>query len=855
MNELSDDDKIINKLAIPFIKHAMFRVDYLEKLLSEKKINNVTIAGTNRGNTHYLGKGLAKDQWLRIYFKYYRNVNKAHEVFINALQILFNDLKIKYPDRIKFGWLPSRPVDKMNYNVWGANSKNWQKSDEHPVLLGDEQAKLMRFVGGHENPGVFGIITTPLKGQPPNVEVSDDALQSLLLRVRNIQQSNTSPSLPSSSQQMLMLFENISNLFPKKKNKNQSRDTKLLQTVNRTSSDIQTDSKRDLVKEFEKTTEITEKMDLAKRIYHKEILSDENITVIDKISLLYTKHIDRVFENVSYFISQGYFINVFKKDTEWLATFNAWVSNKNNSIIINICVCYIILDYLEDKLHRNKTENYDNWNKYMTINFTFTNKENFINLIDDLTKYESKNKKKTIQYGVIIYPSEIPITLEEEKEIKSYTDKDNLLFKEIIDKQIYTQKIYDNKKFQLAFEKATSLEQLEKGPLNFKFYKESILNPLFIKIEDFIDNHQSQSQQVKIIIHGDENNSYYIFKHINTIDWFIQNDFMSTWCEIIIELNNRFDSLKEKINTSNLKFSEEFTLQNITCHTIFIDICFKLIDYETYGLINGYNICLFEISAPPFIINYESSSIKKSLEITNRSQYTQNIKIHKLTLEKTQLEEEKIKLERDKTILEIEKIKEQIEQIEQLKKLEELNEQLKQTLKENVTLTGDNLKAKKELTEAKKELTEAQNAQAVQIKILQQELEEKETLLLGIRNDLYEAHEGQKKIVAQIKKAQKEAKEKEEEEEEEEKKEKELMSHLNSEADLWFAEIDQDKYAEIIDIQDYKNELDWEKKYLKKGKETEQKYFTYKNKFNQSKYYDEYLKYKLKYNQLKEKFN
>ena len=609
MNELSDDDKIINKLAIPFIKHAMFRVGQLEQLLSEKKINNVTIAGTNRGNTHYLGKGLAKDQWLRIYFKYYINANKAHEVFINALQILFNDLKIKYPDRIKFGWLPSRPVDEMNYNVWGANSKNWQKSEDHPFLLGGEQAKLMRFVGGHENPGVFGIITTPLKGQPPDVEVSNDDLQSLLSRVRNIQKSNTSPSLPSSSQQMLMLFENISNLFSEKKNKNQSRETQLLQTVNRTSSDIQTDSKRDLVKEFEKTTEITEKMDLAKRIYHKEILSDENITVIDKISLLYTKHIDRVFENVSYFISQGYFINVFKKDTEWLATFNAWVSNKNNSIIINICVCYIILDYLEDKLHRNKTENYDNWNKYMTINFTFTNKETFFNLIDDLTKYESKNKKKTIQYGVIIYPSEIPITLEEEKQIKSYTDKDNLLFKEIIDKQIYTQKIYDNKKFQLAFKKATSLEQLEKGPLNFKFYKESILNPLFIKIEDFIDNHQSQSQQVKIIIHGDENNSY-IFKHINTIDWFIQNDFMSTWCEIIIELNNRFDSLKEKINTSNLKFSEEFTLQNITCHTIFIDICFKLIDYETYGLINGYNICLFEISAPPFIINYESSSIK-----------------------------------------------------------------------------------------------------------------------------------------------------------------------------------------------------------------------------------------------------
>ena len=849
MNELSDDDKIINKLAIPFIKHAMFRVGHLDKLLSEKKINNVTIAGTNRGNTHYLGKGLAKDQWLRIYFKYYRNVNKAHEVFINALQILFNDLKIKYPDRIKFGWLPSRPVDEMNYNVWGANSKNWQKSEEHPFLLGDEQAKLMRFVGGHDNPGVFGIITTPLKGQPPDVEVSDDALQSLLSRVRDIQKSNTSPSLPSSSQQMLMLFENISNLFSEKKNKNQSRDTQLLQTVNRTSSDMQIDSKRDLEKEFDETTEITKKMNLAKLIYYQEILSDENITVINKISLLYTEHINRVFENVSYFISQGYFINVFKKDIAWLATFNAWVLNKNTSKIINICVCYIILDYLEDKLQTIKTKNYDIWNKYMTINFTFINKENFINLIDDLNKYDSKNKKNTIQYGVIIYPSEIHITLDEEKRIKSYTNKTDLLFKKIIDNQISTQKIYDDNKFQLVFKKASSLQQSEKGPLDFEWYKESVLNPLFIKIEDFIDDHQSQSQQVKIIIHGDEKYSY-IFKHINTIDWFIQNDFMSTWYNIIIELDKRFESLKKKINTDNLIFSEEFTLENITCHTIFIDICFKDIDYETYnepyGFSNGFNICLFEINAPPFIINYESSLIKKNLEKTNRTQYTQNIKIQKLTLEKTKLKEEKTKLEEEKIKLERE-IKTQLdEQIEQLQKLQELEEQLKQTLKENLTLSGDKLKAKKELTEA-------QTAQAVQIKILQQELEYKETLLLGIKKDLYEAHEEHEKIFAQIRKAKETAQEKEEEEKEEE----EFMSRLSSEADLWFAEQEQDKYAESIDIQKYKNELGWEekKKYLKKGKETEQKYFTYKNKFNQSKYYDEYLKYKLKYNQLKEKFN
>jgi hypothetical protein len=47
----------------------------------------------------------------------------------------------------------------------------------------------------------------------------------------------------------------------------------------------------------------------------------------------------------------------------------------------------------------------------------------------------------------------------------------------------------------------------------------------------------------------------------------------------------------------------------------------------------------------------------------------------------------------------------------------------------------------------------------------------------------------------------------------------------------------------ITNDTDDRDEDEWKKKYLTK------------NNFNQSKYYEKYLKYKLKYNQLKEKFN
>jgi hypothetical protein len=370
---------------------------------------------------------------------------------------------------------------------------------------------------------------------------------------------------------------------------------------------------------------------------------------------------------------------------------------------------------------------------------------------------------------------------------------------------------------------------------------------------------------------------------------------MSAWYNIIIELDNRFKRLKGKIKTDNLIFSKKFTLENITCHTIFIDICFKDIDNETpnetYGFINGFNICLFEINAPPFI-NYESSSIKKSLEKTNRPPYAQNIQIQELKLEKTKLETEKTKLETEKTKLETEKeqlekdiIKQLEQQIQQQQKLQELEEKLKQTQAEKLTLSDDKL-------QTEKELTEAQTAQAVQTTKLQQELEAKTILLLEIKKeltaaqtaqeaktkllleinkDLGEAHEKQKELLAQIR----EVKAKAIDEDEEEEKEEKFRSLLMSDAELWLTEVEphletlkRQKSELLVNKEDMKelevpvyneniqeglNELSWNKKYLKKGKETEQKYFTYKNKFNQSKYYDKYLKYKLKYNQLKEK--
>ena len=172
--------KYIDILSNPFIEHAQFRINQLDKIIKKNPKIMVTIAGDN--GKHLLGKGLAKDQWITAYNCNYSEqiINKAREHFINKLQEMFEKLILdNLANTITFGMLPSANVGNMHYNVWGANSQNWIKSSKYPVLTGEGQARAMISVNGHNNPGVFGIITTPITGEPPHVVISTDQIKSL----------------------------------------------------------------------------------------------------------------------------------------------------------------------------------------------------------------------------------------------------------------------------------------------------------------------------------------------------------------------------------------------------------------------------------------------------------------------------------------------------------------------------------------------------------------------------------------------------------------------------------------------------------------------------------------------------
>ena len=177
-----NSEKYIDILANPFIKHAQFRINQLDNIIKKNPKIKVTIAGNN--GKHLLGKGLARDQWIAAYnFKYSEQIiNNAREHFTNKLQEMFEKLISDNPaNTITFGKLPSANVGKMHYNVWGANSRNWIKSRKYPVLTGEGQARAMISVNGHNNIGVFGIITTPVTGEPPPVIISITTLYNPIL--------------------------------------------------------------------------------------------------------------------------------------------------------------------------------------------------------------------------------------------------------------------------------------------------------------------------------------------------------------------------------------------------------------------------------------------------------------------------------------------------------------------------------------------------------------------------------------------------------------------------------------------------------------------------------------------------
>ena len=137
----------------PYYTHVDKRVKQLRNLLEKNSRLKITIAGDHNGSL--LGKGFAKHQWLYVYSLY------EYQKFITFLNISLLKLTQDYPKRVCFGKVSGKKANKSHYQVWGANAKNW-KLQAGSEIPGGGQAAAM----GIQKLGVFGIVTTPVAGNP-----------------------------------------------------------------------------------------------------------------------------------------------------------------------------------------------------------------------------------------------------------------------------------------------------------------------------------------------------------------------------------------------------------------------------------------------------------------------------------------------------------------------------------------------------------------------------------------------------------------------------------------------------------------------------------------------------------------
>ena len=156
----------------PFITHALQRLAFLRKRLKVDPMVKITVAGSN--GTPSLGQGLAKSQWIAAYGK--TAGTKAHASLITALRKELHAMKEEFGDRINYSnMLPIRPFCDSHYQVWGANLSNFSLPLGQAIDGAGMAASMQR-----QEPGFFGIITTPCAGDPKQLlkSIQDNSLSS-----------------------------------------------------------------------------------------------------------------------------------------------------------------------------------------------------------------------------------------------------------------------------------------------------------------------------------------------------------------------------------------------------------------------------------------------------------------------------------------------------------------------------------------------------------------------------------------------------------------------------------------------------------------------------------------------------
>ena len=157
------DSQIAEEIAEEFLMLARDRIIELKNILAYRPDARVTIAGNN-GKHNLATSESTATAWYN-YYGQYDYSNRARLLFIERLQLLFDDLVNVYSDRVSYGNLDRRLASLDHYLVWGAYTDTYESTLERVI-------KSESFSGGQQaaalSPhiiGLFGIITTP--GSPP----------------------------------------------------------------------------------------------------------------------------------------------------------------------------------------------------------------------------------------------------------------------------------------------------------------------------------------------------------------------------------------------------------------------------------------------------------------------------------------------------------------------------------------------------------------------------------------------------------------------------------------------------------------------------------------------------------------
>ena len=186
----------IQNTTLELLKHIDIRFTQLECLIKEDTKKKVVIAGTKGNNRSTLGIGLARGagQWgvsdsivkpFKLSEGYEKTTQgKCYDNVISLITAWCNYLIKTYPDRVSYGGIgidaSTKAMDNENIHVWGANIKNFNKSND---TSGSGQADAVRYenaVNKNSNAaGAFGIITTPVGANAQTIDASNKELLKL----------------------------------------------------------------------------------------------------------------------------------------------------------------------------------------------------------------------------------------------------------------------------------------------------------------------------------------------------------------------------------------------------------------------------------------------------------------------------------------------------------------------------------------------------------------------------------------------------------------------------------------------------------------------------------------------------